>query len=598
MNMHNEKDKSHLPGQKEQPQADTGKSKMQAPGFIGKIANELYAETLGIFHEDKEAMGKAMDKAVDKAADKAREADKYKDKYKAMKKAVGKAVCKAREKAMDKSMNKDMEKPGDKPSDKASEKAREKTNVKARGKDKYSIYSTQGTLAGRIEIGKLFDDTAPQKTSSSPIISDSQRFYFLPDPAPKVEKQRSTGTFDVYAVRKDFPALHQKVHGKPLIWLDNAATTQKPQSVIDTITQFYERDNSNIHRGAHELATRATDAYEGAREKVRQFIGAKETREIIFVRGTTEAINLVAQSYGRKFIQRGDEIVVTEMEHHANIVPWQMLCEVTGATLRVAPINDTGEIEMDKYAALLNNKTRIVGLTQVSNVLGTVNPVETMIQMAHAAGARVVLDGAQSVPHMPVNVRAMDCDFFAFSGHKLFGPTGIGILYGKSELLEDMPPWEGGGNMIKTVSFDKTTYSELPQKFEAGTNNIAGAAGLGATIDYLNNIDLQAASQHKQGVLTYGMEALSRMPGLRLIGTAPGKASVISFVLDNIPNEEVGRLLDREGIAVRAGHHCALPVLAHYGLTSSVRPSLAFYNTYEEMDALVAAIRKIQSRIH
>ena len=598
MNMHNEKDKSHLPGQKEQPQADTGKSEMQAPGFIGKIANELYAETLGIFHEDKEAMGKAMDKAVDKAADKAREADKYKDKYKAMKKTVGKAVGKAKEKAMDKSMNKDMEKPGDKPSDKASEKAKEKTNVKARGKDKYSIYSTQGTLAGRIEIGKLFDDTAPQKTSSSPIISDSQRFYFLPDPAPKVEKQRSTGTFDVYAVRKDFPALHQKVHGKPLIWLDNAATTQKPQSVIDTITHFYERDNSNIHRGAHELATRATDAYEGAREKVRQFIGAKETREIIFVRGTTEAINLVAQSYGRKFIQRGDEIVVTEMEHHANIVPWQMLCEVTGATLRVAPINDTGEIEMDKYAALLNNKTRIVGLTQVSNVLGTVNPVETMIQMAHAAGARVVLDGAQSVPHMPVNVRAMDCDFFAFSGHKLFGPTGIGILYGKSELLEDMPPWEGGGNMIKTVSFDKTTYSELPQKFEAGTNNIAGAAGLGATIDYLNRIDVQAAQQHKQGVLNYAIDALSRIPGLRLIGTAPGKVSVISFVLDKIPNEEVGRLLDREGIALRAGHHCALPVLAHYGLTSSVRPSLAFYNTYEEMDALAAAVRKIQSRIH
>jgi SufS family cysteine desulfurase len=606
MNMHNEKDKSHMPGQKEQSPADTGKSKMQAPDFIGKIANELYADMLKIFQEDKKAMGKAMDKAVDKAAAKAKEADKYKDKYKAMKKAVGKAAGKVKEKAMDKSMNKGMEQPGErptekpteKPGEKASEKDKEKANVKDRGKDKYSLYSTQGTLAGGIEIGKLFDDTEPQKTSSSPIISDSQRFYFLPDPAPKVEKQVPADTFDVHGVRKDFPALHQKVHGKHLIWLDNAATTQKPQSVIDTITHFYERDNSNIHRGAHELATRATDHYEGAREKVRKFIGAKETREIIFVRGTTEAINLVAQSYGRKFIQKGDEIVVTEMEHHANIVPWQMLCEVTGAVLRMAPINDIGEIEMDKYAALLNSKTRIVGLTHVSNVLGTVLPVETMIQMAHAVGARVVLDGAQSIPHMPVNVRAMDCDFFAFSGHKLFGPTGIGILYGKSELLEEMPPWEGGGNMVKTVSFDKTTYSELPQKFEAGTHNIAGAAGLGATIDYLNRIDVQAAQQHKQGVLNYAIDALSSIPGLRLIGTAPGKVSVISFVLDNIPNEKVGQLLDREGIAVRAGHHCALPVLAHYGLTSSVRPSLAFYNTYEEMDALVAAIQKIQSRTH
>ncbi len=430
----------------------------------------------------------------------------------------------------------------------------------------------------------------------------THRLYFLHENA-KPEKTSSSGqpaptaNFHVQAIRQDFPILRQEVHGKTLIWLDNAATTQKPQAVIDALSRFYECDNSNIHRGVHTLADRATDAYERAREKAQNFIGARDSQEIIFVRGTTEAINLVAQSYGRKYIRQGDEIVVTIMEHHANIIPWQMLCQETGAVLRVAPCDDRGEILLDEYAALLNRKTALVALTQVSNVLGTVNPVGVMTQMAHGVGARVLVDGAQSVPHLPVDVQALNCDFLAFSGHKLFAPTGIGVLYGKAEVLDMMPPWQGGGNMIQDVTFERTIYNTLPHKFEAGTGNIADAVGLGAAIDYLERIGFHAAMQHEEALLAYGMKRLSDIPGLRLIGTAPHKVSVLSFVLDGISDEEMGRRLDQEGIAVRAGHHCAQPVLRRFGLESTVRPSLALYNTFEDIDALVAAILKVKQSL-
>jgi cysteine desulfurase/selenocysteine lyase len=429
---------------------------------------------------------------------------------------------------------------------------------------------------------------------------DYHSHYFLPelrDPSqlPSPPPPRHIGIFDVEAIRQDFPVFQQKVHGKPLAWLDNAATTQKPQAVIDAVTRFYEEYNSNIHRGAHELAARATDAYEDARKRIQEFIGAGSAQEIVFVRGTTEAINLVANTFGRRFIGSGDEILVTEMEHHANIVPWQMLCEETGAVLRVAPVNDRGEVMLDRYGDLLSTKTRIVAVTQVSNALGTVNPVEIMTRMAHAAGARVLVDGAQSIPHLPVNVQAMDCDFFVFSGHKLFGPTGIGVLYGKRDLLESMPPWQGGGSMISDVKFEKTVYNTVPHKFEAGTGSIAAAIGLGAAIDYLGRIGLPTAVQYEESVLNYAIKALSEIPRLRLIGTAPEKVSVLSFTLEGISNEEVGKLLDKEGIAVRAGHHCAQPVLRRFGLESTVRPSIAFYNTFDEIDRLVATIREIKT---
>lgn len=423
--------------------------------------------------------------------------------------------------------------------------------------------------------------------------------YFLKEPdaaesGATDDQPPPTANFHVHAIRQDFPILRQEVHGKPLIWLDNAATTQKPQAVIDALSRYYERDNSNIHRGVHTLADRATDAYERAREAVRDFIGAADAQEIIFVRGTTEAINLVAQSYGRKYLREGDEIVVTIMEHHANIVPWQMLCQATGAVLRVAPCDDRGEILLDEYAALLNHNTALVALTQVSNVLGTVNPVCAMIQMAHGVGARVLVDGAQSIPHLPVDVQALNCDFFAFSGHKLFAPTGIGVLYGKTDVLDMMPPWQGGGNMIQDVTFERTVYNTLPHKFEAGTGNIADAVGLGAAIEYLEGIGFHAAMQYEEALLSYAIAKLSDIPGLRLIGTAPHKVSVLSFVLDGIADQEIGRRLDQEGIAVRAGHHCAQPVLRRFGLESTVRPSLALYNTFEEVDALVSALVKVQ----
>jgi SufS family cysteine desulfurase len=400
--------------------------------------------------------------------------------------------------------------------------------------------------------------------------------------------------FDIEGVRRDFPALHQLVNGKPLIWLDNAATTHKPQAVIDATSQFYSRDNSNIHRAAHALAARSTELFEAGREKVRKFLGAADAKEIIFVRGTTEAINLVAQSYGRKNIGAGDEIIVSELEHHANIVPWQLLAQQTGAVVRVIPINDRGELVLEEYVKLLTGKTKFVSVAHVSNSLGTINPVEQIIALAHARGVPVLIDGAQSTPHLPVNVSALDADFYVFSGHKIFAPTGIGALYGKSALLETMPPWQGGGHMIKDVRFEKTIYQNAPEKFEAGTPDIAGVVGMGAAIDYLFKIGIPAIAAYEHALLEYATQALATIPGLRPIGTATTKASVLSFVIPGVPNESVARHLDKNGIAVRAGHHCAQPAIRHFGLESSVRPSLAFYNTREEVDALVLALRSLK----
>ncbi len=399
--------------------------------------------------------------------------------------------------------------------------------------------------------------------------------------------------FNPLAVKNDFPILREKVHGRPLIWLDNAATTQKPQAVIDRLSAFYAHENSNIHRAAHTLAARATDAYEAAREKVRRFLRAGSADDIVFVRGATEGINLVAQAWGRHNIEKGDEIVITWLEHHANIVPWQQLCAEKGARLRVAPVDDSGQIRLDDYEKLLGPRTRIVALTQVSNALGTVTPVQPMIEMAHRHGACVLVDGAQAVSHMPVDMQGLDCDFYVFSGHKVFGPTGIGVLYGKPQALAAMPPWQGGGNMIADVTFEKTVYQPPPARFEAGTGNIADAVGLGAAIDYVEAIGLAEIAAYEHALLVYGTQRLSTVPGLTLIGTAAEKAGILSFVLGDVPSEEVGRALDREGIAVRSGHHCAQPILRRFGLESTVRPSLAFYNTCEDIDALVAALLRL-----
>ena len=404
--------------------------------------------------------------------------------------------------------------------------------------------------------------------------------------------------FDVQAIRRDFPILQERVHGKPLIWLDNAATTQKPQSVIDRLSYYYEHENSNIHRAAHELAARATDAYEAAREKVRRFINAPTTREIIFVRGATEGINLVAKSWGRQHIQKDDEIVISWLEHHANIVPWQMLCAEKGAKLRVVPVDNSGQVLLDEYQRLLNQKTRLVAFPQVSNALGTVTPAREMIEMAHRYGAKVLLDGAQAVSHLPTDVQAFDCDFYVFSGHKMFAPTGIGVVYGKTDVLENSPPWQGGGNMIQDVTFEKTTYQPPPGRFEAGTGNIADAVGLGAAVDYLERIGMANIAKYEHDLLLYATEQLLRIPGLRLIGTAKEKAGVLSFVLDEYRTEDVGAALNRQGIAVRAGHHCAQPILRRFVVESTVRPSLAFYNTCEEIDALAAALWNLKLGHH
>ncbi len=402
--------------------------------------------------------------------------------------------------------------------------------------------------------------------------------------------------FDVASVRRDFPILQEQVSGgRQLVWLDNAATTQKPQSVIDRLTYFYQHENSNVHRAAHELAARSTDAYEAAREKAARFLNASAASDIVFVRGATEGINLVAQSWGRRYIQQGEEIIITWLEHHANIVPWQQLASEKNARLRVAPVDDSGQILLDEYEKLFTPRTRLVSLAHVSNALGTITPVAEMIAIAHRHGARVLVDGAQAVSHMPVDVQALDADFYVFSGHKVFGPNGIGVLYGKPEALESTPPWQGGGNMIVDVTFEKTIYQDAPARFEAGTGSIADAAGLGAAIDYASRIGMANIARYEHNLLQYGIQALQRIPGLRLIGTAREKASVLSFVLDGFSTEDVGKALSREGIAVRAGHHCAQPVLRRFGLESTVRPSLAFYNTCEEIDALAAAVWNLKS---
>jgi cysteine desulfurase/selenocysteine lyase len=441
----------------------------------------------------------------------------------------------------------------------------------------------------------------PASAPMGPSNLTTPSYYFIREPVKPSPASLPSATapaapvFDVESVRRDFPALHQQVNGKPLIWLDNAATTHKPQAVIDATSQFYSRDNSNIHRAAHTLAARSTDLFEGGREKVRQFLGAADAKEIIFTRGTTEAINLVANTYGRKHIGVGDEIILTRLEHHANIVPWQLLAQQTGAIIRVVPINDRGELIIDEYIKLFSPRTRIVSVTQVSNALGTINPVEQIIQFAHSRGVPVLVDGAQSTPHLPINVQALDADFFVFSGHKIFGPTGIGALYGKAALLEKLPPWQGGGHMIKDVTFERTIYQHAPEKFEAGTPDIAGVVGLGAAIDYLFKVGIPGIAAYEHALLEYATHALSTVPGLRPIGTAHNKASVLSFVIPGVPNEKIAQHLDQQGIAVRAGHHCAQPAQRHFGLESTVRPSLAFYNTHAEVDALVTALRQLQN---
>jgi len=401
--------------------------------------------------------------------------------------------------------------------------------------------------------------------------------------------------FDVDAVRRDFPILNETVNGRPLIWFDNAATTQKPRSVIERLKYFYEHENSNIHRAAHELAARATDAYEGARNKIARFLNAGSAEEIIFTRGATEAINLVAATFGRQHVGPGDEIVITNLEHHANIVPWQQLCLEKGAKLRVAPVDDCGALLLDEFGKLLNARTKLVAFTQVSNALGTITPAKTIVDMAHRVGARVLVDGAQSVSHMKVDVQDLGADFFVFSGHKIFAPTGIGVVYGKKDLMDTLPPYQTGGNMIRDVTFERTEFHKSPQRFEAGTGNIADAVGLGAAIDYVERIGLQNIAEYEHHLLVYATERLKEIPGLRIIGTAPEKASVISLVLRGVPSEEIGARLNKYGIAVRSGHHCAQPILRRFGRETTVRPSFAFYNTCEEIDVLVGALKDIQA---
>ena len=399
-----------------------------------------------------------------------------------------------------------------------------------------------------------------------------------------------TQTFDVEKIRQDFPILKERVHGKPLVYLDNGATSQKPQVVIDALNRYYKSENSNIHRGVHYLSERATSSYEAAREKIRQFLNAERDHEIVFVRGTTEAINLVAQSYGRTFLKAGDEIVISAMEHHSNIVPWQILCGQIGARLRVVPINHDGEFVLDEYRRLLNDNTKLVSLTHVSNALGSIVPVKEAVRLAHERSVPVLLDGAQAVPHFKVDVQDIGCDFYAFSGHKLFGPTGVGVLYGKSELLEAMPPYQGGGDMISLVTFEKTHYNVLPYKFEAGTPNIAGGIGLGAAIDYLNGFNWEEVCAHENDLLAYATNALSEIESIRIIGAAKDKASVLSFVSDHIHAHDVGTILDQEGVAIRAGHHCAMPVMQRFGVPATARASMAFYNSRAELETLAAAI--------
>ena len=406
-------------------------------------------------------------------------------------------------------------------------------------------------------------------------------------------RESVNGRWDVERIREDFPVLRQSVNGKPLVYLDNAASSQVPQLVIDRGSVYLEQEHSNIHRGVHYLSQRATTAYEGAREKVKRFINAREARECIFVRGATEGINLVMHGYGRKFVGEGDEVIVSAMEHHSNIVPWQMLCEDKGATLRVIPMNDAGELMLDEYDALLNERTKLVAVTHISNALGTINPIKEITARAHKYGVPVVVDGAQGAPHLTVDVQDLDCDFYTLSGHKMFAPTGSGVVYGKAELLEKMSPFQGGGSMIRTVSFEKTTYAGLPDKFEAGTPAIASQIGLGAAIDYLNSIGRDAAFAYEHELLLYATEKIGAIEGVRIIGTAREKASVLSFVVDEVHPHDIGTILDQEGIAVRAGHHCAQPVMQRFKVPATARASFAFYNTRQEVDTLTSAIEKV-----
>ncbi|MGD8896415.1 MAG: cysteine desulfurase [Acidobacteriota bacterium] len=408
------------------------------------------------------------------------------------------------------------------------------------------------------------------------------------------DSMRTPAVLDVAAVRREFPLLQTTVHGKPLVYLDSAASAQKPQAVIDAERDVYERYYSNIHRGVHQLSVLATDAYERARVRVQRFLGAREAREILFVRGATEAMNLVAQTYGRKNVGAGDEVLITGLEHHSNIVPWQMLCEEKGATLKVAPIDDAGVVDMAAFEGLLGPRTRIVSVCHVSNALGTVNPVQRMTERAHTAGAVVVIDGAQAAPHLAIDVERIGCDFYAFSGHKVYGPSGVGALYGRAALLEAMPPWQGGGDMISSVTFEKSTWAELPHKFEAGTPNVAGTIALAAAIEWLEGLGLEAVAAHEDEMLAYGTELLSAIPGLRLVGTAPDKAGVLSFVLDGVHPHDIGTILDYEGVAIRTGHHCAQPVMDRYGIPATARASLACFNTREDLDALARGIGKVQ----
>jgi cysteine desulfurase/selenocysteine lyase len=399
--------------------------------------------------------------------------------------------------------------------------------------------------------------------------------------------------YDVAKIRQDFPILSESIHGKPLVYLDNAASTQKPRAVLDSLRQVYEHDYANVHRGVHTLSQRATDLFEGAREKIRAFINARDKKEIIFVRGTTEAVNLVAQSYGRSKLQPGDEILITAMEHHSNIVPWQMLCQQTDAVLKVAPINLAGEIIMEEFEALLSERTKLVSVVHMSNALGTINPVKRIVELAHVQGVPVMLDGAQAIPHMPVDVQNLDCDFYAFSGHKLCGPSGIGVLYGKEALLKAMPPWQGGGDMIRMVSFEKSEYNVLPYKFEAGTPAIAEAIGLGAAVDYLQAIGMGNIAAYEQQLLQYATKKALEIPSLKIIGTASDKGAILGFTLHHIHPHDIGTLLDQLGIAVRAGHHCAMPVMDFFGVPATARASFSFYNTVEEVDVLVDGIKQL-----
>ncbi|MDZ5458065.1 family 2A encapsulin nanocompartment cargo protein cysteine desulfurase [Azohydromonas lata] len=453
---------------------------------------------------------------------------------------------------------------------------------------------------GAFEVPRLNTPTPPSTPAGVP---GGSGFYFLQHATPAVVQAPpqvgATAThppFDVHAVRRDFPILQERVNGRQLVWFDNAATTHKPQAVIDRLAHFYAHENSNIHRAAHALAARATDAYEGARETVRRFIGAASVEEIVFVRGTTEAVNLVAKSWGAKNIGEGDEIIVSHLEHHANIVPWQQLAAEKGAKLRVIPVDDSGQVILEAYQRLLNSRTKLVSVTQVSNALGTVVPVQEIVDIAHRHGVRTLVDGAQSVSHLRVDMQALDTDFFVFSGHKIFGPTGIGVVYGKREVLEDMPPWQGGGNMIADVTFERTVFHAPPTRFEAGTGNIADAVGLAAALEYVERIGIENIGRYEHALLDYATQHMRPIPGVRLVGTARDKASVLSFVLDGYGTGEVGQALNQEGIAVRTGHHCAQPILRRFGLEATVRPSLAFYNTCEEVDRMVKVVRQLAGK--